>query len=181
MQNLVPQSSTTPTPRKTLRIEPAEPFTIRHVALRMRDRDLAEFSAVNHFDERNGAATILSQRYGARDDVWTAGYDEPIAVFGTIEGSPNVISLLFFATDEFDRILLPFTRYVTKELFPALIARGVHRIQCHSISHYAPVHRWLETLGLRREGPILALGKRRETYDMFAMVVPHGSPAGKSL
>jgi hypothetical protein len=137
----------------------------------MRERDLEEFAAISPYANRADAAELLAARYGARPDVWTAGYDEPVCVFGTYEGTPNVVTLLFFATPEFEKMVLPFTRYVTRELFPSLFERGVYRVQCMSISHYAPVHRWLETLGLRRESSHV-MGKNREVFDMFALVRP---------
>jgi hypothetical protein len=161
-----------------LKIEPAEPYTIRQVALAMRDRDLAEFSAVNSFSDRAGAADVLAARYGGRTDTWLARLDDrPTAIFGCIEGSPGVVSLLFFATPDFVQLVLPFTKYVTRELFPSLFARGVHRIQCHTLAEYAPIHRWLETLGLQHESTVPALGKNRETFNLYALVTS-GSPAG---
>jgi hypothetical protein len=156
-----------------LKIEPATPESVAEVALYMRDRDLAEFSAVNDFDDRREAALFLAARYGSRRDVWTAG-EEPSCVFGCVEAWPRVVSLLFFAKPSFRRDAPAFTRYVTGDLWPELFARGVHRIQCHSIAHYAETHGWLEKLGLRQEGVCLALGKNRETFNTFALVRPPG-------
>lgn len=157
--------------RTNLKISEATPETVRHVALNMRTRDYVEFSAVSFLEGREALADNLVERFGNSPEIhvgFTAD-DEPACVGGTIMTRPNVISLLFFATDRFPEIGLPITRYIRKQLLPRLIEAGVHRIEAVSISNYSETHAWLETIGLSREtGPLYGYGKDGETYLQFA-------------
>jgi hypothetical protein len=149
------------------------------VARNMRDSDLAEFLAVSFAEDREALADDLTLRYGHRDDL-IAGYvdGEPVAVGAAIEARPNVLSLLFFATDGFPRAALTLTRFITRELFPRSREAGVHRIEAISIEGNASAHRWIETLGLSIETPIYGHGKDGQTFLQFAWIAGHVRPSG---
>lgn len=152
-----------------MKIERATADAVRHVALNMRDRDFAEFSAVSPADTREQLAGVLSRAYGGRDDVM-CGYDgsAPVCIGGTLEMWPNVITLLFFATDEFPKIALPVTRFI-RGLFRRYEAAGVHRIQAISLAGYDKTHQWLGTLGLQPEtGPLKGYGRHGEDFIQFS-------------
>ena len=133
-----------------MKIEAATPDAVRSVAVNMRERDFAEFSAVSFAETRFELAEVLTARYGNSPEVHV-GFEglEPVCVGGSIMARPNVISLLFFATDRFPEIVLPATRYIKKQLLPRLIEAGVHRIEAVSMVGHSEVHAWLRTLGLR--------------------------------
>jgi hypothetical protein len=154
-----------------MKIDVATSNEIFDVALRMRERDFDEISALAAADTRKELARSLMVRYGGRKDVWcAAGAHGPTAVGGAIEVRPNVITLLFFATDDFPEIGLALTKFIVKRLFPPLVAAGVHRIECVSLDGYDEVHRWIQTLGLFREfdRPMVKYGKRGESFVQFA-------------
>ena len=152
-------------------VEPATQEDVYRVALAMRERDFAEMSAVARVDVRKHLATQLSARYGNRPDILCGKVDgEPVCIGGTIEAWPNVMSLLFFATDDFPKIGLTITRFIKKELFPRYFEAGVHRIQAISLDGYVEVHDWLRSLGLEEEAVFPAYGKGGETFLQFAAV-----------
>lgn len=153
-----------------MKIEPATRQDVFDVALNMRNRDFDEFSAVSFCETRAELAASLSERYGDRGDVMCGWFDGvPTCIGGTVEGRPNVVTLLFFATDEFPKIALPITRWITKQLFPRLRQSGVHRIEAVSLDGYEQTHDWLRTLGLSPEaGPMHGYGKAGEAYVQFA-------------
>lgn len=154
------------------RIECATYDEVRHVALNMRDRDFAEFSATSSCTTREELADSLARRFGDRAEV-LCGSDglEPICIGGTIEVWPNVVSLLFFATPEFPRIGLPITRFIRDRLFPQFDAAGVHRIQAVSLANYHKVHAWLRVIGLSPETDLLRrYGKNGEDFIQFARI-----------
>ncbi|ACK52017.1 hypothetical protein Msil_3108 [Methylocella silvestris BL2] len=160
-----------------MRIETDLPQTVYDIALKMRARDFEELEAVSHMSTREDLARLLSDRYGSRDDVFAVGLDgKPIAICGLIELRPNVLSLLFFATDEFSSIALPLTKYVKRELFAPRIAAGVHRIECASMSSYRAVHNWIEALGLSFESTIRKCGKAGQDFDYYAWVSGADAP-----
>jgi hypothetical protein len=153
-----------------MRIEPATPEAVRAVAVNMRERDFLEFSAVSYAETRFELAEVLTARYGESADVHV-GFEglEPVCVGGSVMARPNVISLLFFATDRFPEIILPATRYIKKQLLPRLIEAGVHRIEAVSMAGHSEAHAWLRTLGLQKEtGPMHGYGKRGEAFIQFA-------------
>lgn len=153
-----------------VRIETASPDAVRAVAFKMRERDFAEFSAVSYAETRFELAEVLTARYGDSPDVHV-GFEglDPICVGGSVMARPNVITLLFFATDRFPEIALPATRYIKKQLLPRLIEAGVHRIEAVSMAGHDDAHEWLKTLGLKQEtGPMHGYGKNGEAFIQFA-------------
>lgn len=139
----------------------------------MRDSDYDEFSAVSFTDTREDLAAVLAARYGRSHEVHVGFGDDgaPICIGGTVQSRPNVITLLFFATDRFPEIGLPITRYIKKQLFPRLRAAGVHRIEAVSSEDHTDAHAWLKTIGLKRETePLLNYGKGGEAFLQFSWV-----------
>jgi hypothetical protein len=153
-----------------MRISKATPEAVRQVALYMRERDFKEFAAVSAFDDRGDIADALAERYGESPEIHV-GYagDTPVCVGGTVQARPNVITLLFFATDDFPKIGLGITRYIRKQLFPRLIKAGVHRIEAVAMTDYAETRAWLRTIGLEAEtGPLLGYGKNGEPFVQYS-------------
>lgn len=153
-----------------MKIEPARLDDVFYVAANMRDRDYEEFSAVSPAGDKEALACLLADRYGNRPDVMCGRMGgTPICIGGTIEARPNVITLLFFATDEFPKIALPITRFIRKNLFPKLIAAGAHRIEAVSMAGHDQTHAWLRTIGLEAEtGPLHGYGKNKEAFVQFS-------------
>ena len=159
-------------------IEIATHDDVFRVAAAMRDRDFAEFRALSPHDDRISMAQALADRYGGRDDVMCGAIDgEPVCIGGTVQFWPGVMSLLFFATDDFPKIGRMITRWLKRELFPRYEAAGVHRIQAISLDGYDEIHRWLISLGLDREtGPLRGYGKNGEAFVQFARCCDVCSP-----
>lgn len=157
-----------------MRIDRATPETIRAVAERMRERDVVEFAATSFAATRDQLTDDLVRRYAELPGVICASNaGGPVAVGATIEARPNVLTLLFFATDAFPGIALGLTRFIRQRLFPAQRAAGVHRIECVSIDTHIDAHRWIEILGLRREAEMPGYGKAGETFYQFAWKADH--------
>ena len=149
------------------------------VALALRERDYAEFSALSFAEDRASLAGALADRYAGKSDTFCAyAGDDPVAVGAMVMGRPGVVTLMFFATDRIPEIGLALTKFITQRLFPAYRAIGVHRIECVSLEGYEEVHRWIEILGLRREaGPFKGFGRGGEAFVQFAWVAD-ASPTG---
>ena len=155
-----------------MKVEPATALDVEAVALAMRARDYAEFSAVSWAADRAELARHLAARYGDQPSVICGHHDGlPACIGGTIEARPNVLSLLFFATDVFPQIALPATRFIRDRLFPRLRAVGVHRIEAVSMAGHKETHRWLRTLGLEPEVAVMrGYGRAGEDFVQFAWV-----------
>lgn len=144
---------------------------VAYVAENMRMTDVAEFMAVSPYDDRNSLAGALVEKYSTHPGVICAS-DElgPIAVGAMVETRPNVITLMFFATERFPDIAAPLTRFIRRRLFPRYRNVGVHRIECVSIAGYEAAHKWIKVLGLKEEAIMEGYGKNGEMFHQFAWV-----------
>jgi hypothetical protein len=156
-----------------MKIEPATKADVFRVALDMRQGDFAEFSAVSHAETRDELAQALAERYGDRHDVLCGHWrGEAVCIGGFVMARPNVVTLLFFATDDFPKIGLGITRFIRKNLFPKLIDAGAHRFEAVSLATHAEAHAWLGALGLLVEtGPMLGYGRSGEAFIQFSKVL----------
>lgn len=156
-----------------MRIENATPAAVYAVAARMREHDRLELSAVLPFDHVPDIALHLANTYGERDDVKVVYVeDRPVAVIGAVMTRPNSLALLMFATREITTIGLPLTRWLRREWLPRMAGAGVHRIEAASILGYPDMHRWLRSLGLKREALMKRFGKRGESFLLYAWCKP---------
>lgn len=154
-----------------MKIEPASREDVRAVAMAMREHDFREFSATSRVSNRDELASLLAQRYGGRNDVLCGFHDgEPVCIGGTIEMWPGVVTLLFFATDDFPKIGRGITRWIKRDLFPRYIEAGIHRIQAVSHGEHTTAHAWLRALGLREEARFEGFGREGEDFIQFAKV-----------
>jgi hypothetical protein len=146
---------------------PATEAHVRAVALRMRDRDLAEFSAMSWTNDRAGAAERLGLAYGDMTGVQCALLDgKPVAIGGLIWTRPGVVSLLFYATDDFPSVVVALTRHIAAEM---TVAKAVaNRIECFSMSTYTEMQQWVELFGLRPEATLRRYGKNGEDFIVYA-------------
>ncbi len=145
---------------------------VRYVAERMRAKDVEEFLALSFANNKAELADAMVEKYATNNQAFCFSEGaEPVAVGAMVEARPNVITLMFFATDSFPRLALQICRFARQRLFPQYREVGVHRIECISIDGYTAAHRWIEILGLQREGgPMRGFGKGGETFHQFAWV-----------
>lgn len=155
-----------------MRLWPATAHDVASVALRMRDRDVAEMSAMSWADSREELAATLSATYGGRHDTSAIGrtVGVPIAICALAQHRPGVATLAMFATDDFPNIAIPLTRFIVKTLFPSVREAGAHRIECVTDARYTEMHRWLDLIGLRRRADLEAYGRNRERFIEYAWV-----------
>lgn len=145
---------------------------VRYVADHIRPKDAEEFLAVSFASNRAELADTLVARYGAHPEAYSFSDDDgtPVAVGAMVEGRPNVITLMFFATEQFGRLALPIARFTKRNLFPNYVEAGVHRIECISIAGYEQAHKWIRLCGMKEEGVFRGFGKNGETFHQFAWV-----------
>lgn len=162
-----------------MRIDGPSIAHVRAVADSMRETDVAEFLAVSHASRREQLADLLVAKYGEADDTFCfSDGDKPVAVGAMVHARPNVITLMFFATEHFTQIALPLARWTRNHLFPRYRNVGVHRIECVSIAGYSQAHKWIRLLGLQEEATMPGYGKNGETFHQFAWVAEHVRQAG---
>lgn len=139
----------------------------------MRQRDVVEFLAGSHASTQAELVDLTMARYpvvAEQGYVATTNGGRPVAFGAMVEARPRVVTLLFFATDEFPKIVAELTTFIRARLFPTYRNHGVHRIECVSHAGYEDAHRWIEILGLQREAVLLGYGKDGEAFIQFSWV-----------
>lgn len=145
-------------------IEQAQYPELRRIAYAMRQQDRDEIFALFPHDDAELIAYTAWKRSLYR---WTANGQ---AAFGSMPMWPGVHSIWMFATDDFtaetSREMVRFIRRYLRVGMPT----HAHRVECKSLATHTAAHRFIEALGLRREGPVPAYGKGREDFVTFARV-----------
>lgn len=143
---------------------------VLHVVTNLRSADVDEFLALSFAGDRRVLTATLLDRWADDQTAIVACAEDgtPIAVGAIVIASPNVGTLMFFATDRFPEIAGPLTRFIKKRLFPKYRDAGVHRIQCVSIADYDASHRWIQALGLEQEALLKKLGKDGQDFIQFS-------------
>lgn len=150
-------------------IDHATPAMVYHVSKNMRDRDFEEIGAVRFEDSREELAQSLAASYGSIPMTLClgAGHD-PIAILSAVGIHPNVWSMGFWATPQVNKISKELTRFCCNEFFDALLATGMHRVECKSIMGYDTTHRWLLSMGFKQESILRSYGKGQEDFILFS-------------
>lgn len=155
-----------------MRIDGTTRESVLHVALNMRQSDVDEFLAMSHAHDRRVLAALLIDKYENHADGFCFSSDdgEPIGVGAMVYARPNVVTLMFFATEKFASIANPLAKFTKQRLFPQYRETGVHRIECVSMAGYTTMHRWIRLVGLQEEAVMRGYGRNGETFHQFAWV-----------
>lgn len=162
-----------------MRVGAADREFVEHVARHMRPGDVREFLPLTHAATPAELADLMVQLYSDHDAGYSFHDDQgPVGIGAMVEGRPNVVTLLFFATERFAGIALPVARFTKQRLFPTYRRDGVHRIEAVSIDGYDEAHRWIKLVGMKHEAALHGYGKGGETYHQFAWVDDRVRPTG---
>lgn len=156
-----------------MKIDVATKQDVYEAALHMRDSDYREFSALSWAHDRETLARDLAGRPSPSRPIVARMNDRPVAVGDVLEIRPNVLTLYFFATDDFPRIALQLTRFLRYRLLGPLMLTA-HRVEAASMVGHDTAHRWIRFLGLSEEAVLRGYGKNGEDFVQFAWVKDAG-------
>lgn len=166
---------------RRVQLRKADARSVFYVAVRMREADYTEIVAMTDCADRQALAERMVRFY-ARPDMIVASTDDgvPVVVGGLLEARPGVYSSVMFATDDFDRVAKPLSKFIKNELIPAVKANGAHRLDAISSVDHHTAHQWIRWMGYEAEGPPLrGYGRDGSAYQVFAWVADHcPRPAG---
>lgn len=92
----------------------------------------------------------------------------PVALFGVFPKWGGVGAAHLVATDEMTaRQALWLTCFVRESVIPAMIAKGLHRVDCASIAGHDQAHAFLRRCGAKAEGERRGWGSRGEDFIEF--------------
>lgn len=111
--------------------------------------DLEEIYALNgHRDPH----VITNNVMAAANFAWVAWADgKPVSVFGATETHAGVWHAFLLTTPDFKKIAIPLTRFAKRTVVPTLFQIGAHRIEALLHEKHVFIHRWVESLGAKRE------------------------------
>jgi len=150
-------------------VQPVTYDAALYVALRMRALDAEEIFACRWRDEPEDVARAAA---GRGPLAWAVGADgEPIACIGVFEVWPGLWESWMFATDKFDMIGKPLTRFARRVIIPALKTARARRVQCHSMEGHTVAHRWLESFGAVHEHTIRRFGRDGQDFRLYHLPI----------
>jgi len=142
-----------------------------YIAANMRAADLAEISCLwKHWDTRALAICAVEHSLpGMAWSVWLKG--QPVAAYGFSYVSPfdpDHWQAWAFGTERLKRAVPAMTRHVNS--LRDQIAAECRRLQVLTYKEHDISHRWLESLGAKREGVLRAYGRNGEDFVVYAWV-----------
>lgn len=142
---------------------------VSFVAAHMREADRREIWC--QWPDRDAAALAWAMTRSSPDHCWAAfEAGSPVAAFGLTEQHPGLWQAWAFGTKRLRRAVPAISRHALGVIRPDLIARGANRVEARSIAGHDLAHRWLESLGARRQCLLEAYGRNGEDFVLYAWV-----------
>jgi hypothetical protein len=150
----------------TVTIHPEPDFEeLRYICERMREVDRREIFATRWTDSPVDLACDAARTTGY---AWTARLDgRPVSFWGGYPVWPGVWSIFAWGTDDWNRVIVRMTKQIRRVMIPGIVRANAVRVSCASHAHHVEAHRWLESLGGRREGEHPNFGKNGERFFTF--------------
>ena len=141
------------------------------IAANMREADFREISCLwKLWDTR--ALGICAVETAVPEMIWSVWYEgQPAAAYGFSRASafdPDHWQAWAFGTKHFKRCVPVMTRHLTS-MRPA-IRQACRRLQVLSYKDHDIAHRWIVSLGGRKEGHLQSYGRGGEDFFLYAWV-----------
>jgi hypothetical protein len=144
-----------------------------HVIGNMREIDRREVDACSPGEPAMHRARRIRDATTHGALFWFDG--EPVAACGSAPIRSGVVALWALGTDAWPRVVMAMTRWLCRDMAPLLIAHGVHRVQCLSLSERMDTYKWVRRMGARQEAVIPGFGSRGENFTLYAWTAADGT------
>ena len=155
-------------------IRPGTLRDITYVAAHMRERDQQEILGVLPEDARPVQAGALCWQVSGPEWSWTAWHNgSPVCAFGLSPQSPLTPWLWCawaFGTNQMRRAIPAVSRFAYLNWPVMLRSVGATRVEVRSLETHDIAHRWLASLGARREALCRSYGRNGENYELWAFL-----------
>ncbi|MCG3134253.1 MAG: hypothetical protein HMLKMBBP_01546 [Planctomycetes bacterium] len=139
-----------------------------YVCRRMREVDRREIFCLRFEEDVDAFALSRWQSSGPKWAVWRDGI--PLVIGGINVETPTTGTIWLVATEDSRRAILEATKHIVRFVLPTAAQAGLHRIQALVSTENDAAQRFVEFLGLAREGTLRALGKHGESFYQYAKV-----------
>lgn len=151
---------------------------VSFVAAHMREADRREIWC--QWPDRDAATLAWAMTRSSPAHCWAAfERGSPVAAFGLAEQHPGLWQAWAFGTDRLRRAVPAITRHGFEVIRPDLIARSANRVEARSIVGHDIAHRWLESLGARRQCLLQRWGRNGEDFVLYAWVPACAGATGR--
>lgn len=135
------------------------------VTMNMRVMDRVEIMACM---PREFSLEDVIHHHAHSGSFWVAGLERPVVAIGRTNLHPGVCAVWMYATDEFDKIALSFTKWVMRDFTEGILRENIHRAEARSLAEHHEAHRWMEFTGAVREAPLRRFGRDEEDFYLYA-------------
>lgn len=136
-----------------------------YVCLNMREDDYRETSDLTFAKTKEAMARVILNQNGESYTICNRK-GNPVLIGGTYYDNPNVGIIWLFATDEISKRDWWVTTTFITQLIEVMFKDGsAHRIQALSIGWREVAHKWLQKIGLVKEGHLK--GFAENGYDVL--------------
>jgi hypothetical protein len=140
--------------------------SLLYICRNLRAGDREEIFATRWGDDPDELAVEAFTRWGSMSFV--AGIDgEPIAAIGATPLWGGVWAPWMIATDKFGQIGKCLTRAAKRSIIPGVVKAGVHRAEARSLATHTEAHRWMESLGAKRESVLRQYGRDKQDFYLY--------------
>ena len=139
-----------------------------YVCRRMREVDRREIFCLRFEEDVDAFALSRWQSSGPKWAVWRDGI--PLVIGGINVETPTTGTIWLVATEDSRRAILEATKHIVRFVLPTAAEAGLHRIQALVSTENDAAQRFVEFLGLAREGTLRALGRNGESFYQYAKV-----------
>jgi RimJ/RimL family protein N-acetyltransferase len=158
------------TGRGTITVEPLAWLPLEFLCFNMRAIDAEEIYSNLASGNPLEWAGMIHQAVAKQGCAWIARLDgRPTAVIGCFENFPGNWQIFSFGTEAYPRVLVAFLPY-WQPLQSFALDRGMHRLECKSLSSHKEAHGFLRLMGFTQEATLLQYGRDRQDYFLFRRI-----------
>ena len=136
-----------------------------YVCANMREEDFKETASLTSAKTKDEMAKVIFNQGGESYTVFNRN-KEPVLIGGAYYDNPKVATIWLFATDKISLrdwwVTTTFIGHLMEVMFESGVA---HRIQALSIGWRLHAHKWLQKIGLTKEGHLK--GFSEDGYDVL--------------
>jgi hypothetical protein len=147
--------------------EPLQWLALEFICFNMRPIDREEVFDNLPTDNPLEIAAMLFQAVGKQGCAWQAKLNgRPAACLGVFENFPGNWQIFSFGTEDYQKVVTGFLpSYRAAESYA--LDRGMHRLECRSLSSHKEAHGFLRAMGFDVEAVLRGYGRNRQDYVLF--------------